>query len=256
MRLKIILETITAFVCGAQAIVGGIAASNEDLPFIVSVARTSHQCSGVLISPSAVLTDPECVEQGRVTSLKVRAGTRRHASGGVLEQVSKIDIHQDYVPGTPKGRIAILHLAAAVPASSGDRKIQEAPLPSQETSSGTKLVAGGWGLTSQGSGEITASLQKVTIEAGDIAVCQEVYPDIELGPETLCAGVKNGGKGPCDGDNGGPLVNEAGQVVGLIQSPYRGCAQAGYFSIATNLVEYESWIAERVLDLPQQRAKL
>jgi hypothetical protein len=151
MRLKIILETITAFVCGAQAIVGGIAASNEDLPFIVSVARTSHQCSGVLISPSAVLTDPECVEQGRVTSLKVRAGTRRHASGGVLEQVSKIDIHQDYVPGTPKGRIAILHLAAAVPASSGDRKIQEAPLPSQETSSGTKLVAGGWGLTSQGS---------------------------------------------------------------------------------------------------------
>jgi secreted trypsin-like serine protease len=190
MRLKIILATITAFVCGAQAIVGGIAASNEDLPFIVSVARTSHQCSGVLISPSAVLTDPECVEQGRVTSLKVRAGTRRHASGGVLEQVSKIDIHQDYVSGTPKGRIAILHLAAAVPASSGDRKIQEAPLPSQETSSGTKLV------------------------------------------------------------------NEAGQVVGLIQSPYRGCAQAGYFSIATNLVEYESWIAERVLDLPQQRAKL
>ena len=103
MRLKIILETITAFVCGAQAIVGGIAASNEDLPFIVSVARTSHQCSGVLISPSAVLTDPECVEQGRVTSLKVRAGTRRHASGGVLEQVSKIDIHQDYVSGTLKG---------------------------------------------------------------------------------------------------------------------------------------------------------
>jgi len=256
MRLRISFATIIAFVCGSQAIVGGIGASNKDLPFIVSVARTSHKCGGVLISPTAVLTDPECIAGASASSLRVRAGSLRHASLGIQEKISKIDRHQGYVSGSPKDRIAILHLESAFPVISGDREIQEAPLPSQETTPGTKLIAGGWGVTSQGSGSIPASLRKVTIDAKDLASCQEAYTELELGPEILCAGVSGGGKGPCDGDNGGPLVNEDGRVVGLIQSPYNGCARANYWAIATNLDEYESWIAERVLDLTPSPARL
>jgi secreted trypsin-like serine protease len=170
---------------------------------------------------------------------------------GVIGKVSKVDRHQGYVSGSPTDRIAILHLESAFPASSGSRKIEEAPLYSQETTPGTKVVAGGWGVTSYGAQSAPSTLKKVAIEAKDLAVCQQQYPDLELGPESMCAGVNSGGKSPCTGDNGGPLVNGAGQVVGLIQSPYGGCAQPDAFSIATNLDEYEAWIAERVLDLPQ-----
>jgi trypsin len=251
MRPQITYAATLTFVCGAQAIVGGNEASIQDLPFIVSVGRTSPMCSGVLISPTAVLTDPECIEQGSTTTLRVRAGSLRRDSGGVVAKVYKVDRHQGYVSGSPTDRIAVLHLESAFPASSGSRKIEGAPLYSQETTPGTKLVAGGWGVTSYGAQSVPSTLRKVTIEAKDLAVCQQQHPDLELGPESMCAGVNGGGKGPCSGDNGGPLVNEAGQVVGLIQSPYGGCAQPDAFSIATNLDEYEAWIAERVLDLPR-----
>jgi trypsin len=251
MKLRITCAAVIAFVSSAQAIVGGPEAINQDLPFIVSIARTSHICSGILISPTALLTDPECVKGASASALVVRAGSLRHASQGVQGKVSKIDRHQAYVSGSPKDRIAILHLQSAFPASSGNRKIEIAPLSSQEAAPGTKLVAGGWGVTSQGSASIPATLRKVTINAKDLAVCQKQYPELELGPESMCAGVTGGGKAPCTLDNGGPLVNEAGQVVGLIHSPYKGCAKAGAFSIATNLFEYGAWIAERVLDLPQ-----
>jgi secreted trypsin-like serine protease len=57
-------------------IVGGVAASQGDFPFIVSMQKSgSHICGGSLLNANTVLTAAHCAEGQSASSIKVRAGS-------------------------------------------------------------------------------------------------------------------------------------------------------------------------------------
>ena len=57
-------------------IVGGVAASQGDFPFIVSMQRGgSHICGGSLLNANTVLTAAHCAEGQSAGNIKVRAGS-------------------------------------------------------------------------------------------------------------------------------------------------------------------------------------
>jgi secreted trypsin-like serine protease len=57
-------------------IVGGVAASQGDFPFIVSMQRSgSHICGGSLLNANTVLTAAHCAEGQSASNIKVRAGS-------------------------------------------------------------------------------------------------------------------------------------------------------------------------------------
>lgn len=56
----------------------------------------------------------------------------------------------------------------------------------------------------------------------------------------ICAGLENeGGKDSCSGDSGGPFVVD-GKLAGLV-SWGRGCAEAGYPGVYTNVALFSNW---------------
>jgi len=59
----------------------------------------------------------------------------------------------------------------------------------------------------------------------------------------ICAGVPGGGKGPCSGDEGDPLV-VGGQLVG-IASWGIGCGDVPYPLIYTNVAAVKSFVTEQ-----------
>lgn len=61
----------------------------------------------------------------------------------------------------------------------------------------------------------------------------------------ICAGLEKGGKDSCSGDSGGPFVVD-GVLAGLV-SWGRGCAEAGYPGVYTNVVLFRDW-AQGIID--------
>lgn len=66
--------------------------------------------------------------------------------------------------------------------------------------------------------------------------------------DMFCTGVSAGGKDRCDVDQGGPVINAAGVLVGVITAPGEfGCAQAGFPSVPVRVGEYVSRIDEQIM---------
>ena len=57
----------------------------------------------------------------------------------------------------------------------------------------------------------------------------------------LCAGEK--GKGACDGDTGGPLVDSGNYLVGVV-SWGNACSDTGYIGVYTEVSYFVDWINE------------
>ena len=57
----------------------------------------------------------------------------------------------------------------------------------------------------------------------------------------ICVGEK--GKGPCQGDYGGPMVDSQEILVGIVLRG-KGCAQEYFPSVNTEVSAYVQWIKE------------
>ena len=58
----------------------------------------------------------------------------------------------------------------------------------------------------------------------------------------ICANVPGGGKGPCVGDDGGPLV-VGGKLVGMVSWGY-GCGSAQYPIVYSNVAYLKDFISQ------------
>lgn len=63
----------------------------------------------------------------------------------------------------------------------------------------------------------------------------------------LCAGVDEGGKGQCNGDSGGPLLSELGQV-GIVSWSRKPCTIAPYPGVYTEVSAFTHWILNTIVD--------
>jgi hypothetical protein len=115
---------------------------------------------------------------------------------------------------------------------------------------GTPATAMGWGNTLgqplPGGVDYPEALQEVEIPIVSNAYCNLIYGIIT--DEMVCAGVFKGGKGPCQGDSGSPLVyyDETGGLwrqVGIISFGF-GCAGPHAPGVHMRVSRYAEWIDE------------
>jgi trypsin len=225
-------------------IVGGVAASQGDVPFIVSMQKSgSHICGGSLLNANTVLTAAHCAEGQSASSIKVRAGSLNRSSGGTLVQVSSIKIHPSFSSSTLDSDVAILKLATAIPASSTIGYATLAAAGSDPAADSVATVAG-WGTTSQG-GSIPAALRKVDVPVVSRATCRSQYSTGEITTNMWCAGVSAGGKDSCQGDSGGPIVDASKTLIGTV-SWGEGCALAGKSGVYARVGSLRSFITSNM----------
>ncbi|KAK0384039.1 hypothetical protein NLU13_8128 [Sarocladium strictum] len=228
-----------------QLIVGGTSAATGEFPYIVSLQQNSrHFCGGVLLNANTVLTAAHCTEGSSASSVTIRAGTNRWASGGVTSRVSSLRVHPNYVSSTTDNDIAIWKLSTSIAQSS---LVAYATLPTQgsDPAANSAVTVAGWGYTSEDSGAVASSLLKVTVPVVSRATCRSEYGSSAITNNMVCAGLPQGGKDSCSGDSGGPLVNASGTLVGLV-SWGNGCARAGYSGVYTRVGNYVQWIAQNI----------
>ncbi|CAH0002181.1 unnamed protein product [Clonostachys byssicola] len=83
-------------------------------------------------------------------------------------------------------------------------------------------------------------LRKVSIPIVSRDKCQVAYPSSNITEIMFCAGT--GGKGSCDYDSGGPVIDQAiGEVVGLV-SWGNGCARSDYPGVYVRVGNYVEYI--------------
>ena len=233
-------------------IVGGQPAKAGSWPWQVSLKKEgSHFCGGSMIAPRWVLTAAHCVDDLRPEDFKVLVGTQDLKAGGQYIDVISVQPHKQYrevyFNDNNQGLvndIALLELDE--PAN-----VPTVPMPSASRATAVARAGGlatvtGWGTLSPG-GSISPQLMQVEVPLVDDETCRDTYPNSEIDYRSLCAGFPEGGKDSCQGDSGGPLVVRSGDEwvqVGVV-SWGKGCGEAGYFGVYTNVGAFREWIEAR-----------
>ncbi|KAH6692220.1 extracellular trypsin protease [Plectosphaerella plurivora] len=208
-------------------IVGGNAAEAGEFPFIVSLQRRgNHFCGGTLLNENTVLTAAHC-SSANAASVSVRAGSLVSGifhSGGILSEVSSIEIHPQFDIKRPfDSDVAIWKLSTPIPKSQNIGYATLAAADSDPTAR-TLMTAAGWGTTAA-EGRPPDSLRKVDVPVIGRNTCRGFYGNDVTGT-MFCAGLVEGGKDSCQGDSGGPLIDANTKTLMGVVSWGRGCADA------------------------------
>jgi trypsin len=260
----------------AQVSVGTEAAPGQ-FPWAVAISKYASlppQCTGVLVSPTAVLTAAHCVADDQTpeafaanAQLKIGGVDWRctAATGCDVRRVTKVYVNPEYSGYTGAaadpviGDLAILILSAPSTKAPARMVGVEAPL-------GSLAEVVGWGYVELSSAQPTAEVQErlryATLQTRAAACCDEPFFDDASSVcsrpvgDALPAGFV---AGSCSGDSGGPLTLSGTDILigttayGIYEevdangSPVCGRYDA---SVQMSAARYRSWVASIVADLP------
>lgn len=152
----------------------------------------------------------------------MKYGSASLKNGGQKIVVEDIHYHPDYKGTGSKANIAIVTLAENIVFSN---VAQPAKLASSEPKPGDSLRISGWGSLDESFDSIPDLLQAVYVPLVDFKVCKKLYEPLSAAgwfvwPDNLCTAFD--GKGACHYDEGAPVVNERGELVG-VHSSRRQC---------------------------------
>jgi trypsin len=120
--------------------------------------------------------------------------------------------------------------------------VQPIPMTHSQPAVGSLAVVSGWGALYAG-GPYSMQLQAVEIYIISNEECNSAYGDYGGITKTMiCAGVTGGGKGPCQGDDGGPLV-VGGQLVGIVSWGI-GCREVAYPGVYSDVASLRSFVTD------------
>ena len=209
------------------AVVGGTGAQPGSAPWIVAMSRG---CGGSLIAPDRVLTAGHCVEDLRVSELRLYLGARKRRRGtlrydGTPVQAVDVATHPGYRPlrnSGPVNDVAIIRLARPV---EGVTPVQLAgPLDVRTFSANRIATVLGWGVTRTDRRDppLARSLRQGRLRILSDAACHGTYGDDAAYRDAvmICARSRSlrrrPNTSPCVGDSGGPLVGDNGLQIGVV----------------------------------------
>lgn len=222
-----------------QKIVGGIMATAGQFPWQTQVTNGHYFCGGSLLSPEYVLTAQHCTS-GK-SGLRVGWGTLKlHDPSMKWHNVAEVYEYPGFSMDTLSNDISILKLSEPIQGVKGTSSVQ-LPVQSAEPEAGLKVDVSGWGLNREGASKLSDFLEFVHLQVFDRTKCNSIYEGA-ITQSMVCAGYE-GGKGVCQGDSGGALVNEHKVQIGIVSWGYK-CAAQGIPQVYTNVAQFSDWIKE------------
>lgn len=226
-------------------VVGGVDASYAQFPHQISLRyRGSHNCGGSIVARSWVLTAAHCVtttdssgalQTYAAKDLNVRAGSNDRFSGGIINQVVEVIVHEDY--GNFLNDVALLRLETPFIYSDS---VQAIDLPKKNTPDDVDIIISGWGRLTHG-GDLPRYLQWNTLKSLSLEECQA---RISYGyPNILCLS-HEANNGACNGDSGGPALYN-NEIVGIAGFVYTGCGTS-YPDGYARVYSFVDWIKARI----------
>ena len=233
-------------------------------------------CGAALISSRYVITAAHCVSDTSLSYIlrggsninrldfTIRNTMNSFIGAGIILDIEKIVVHQDFNPFNFENDIAVIKLTNAVRFS---RDLYPVCLPPPvkgrvtEYAGGTATISG-WGCEREGCdlASIPVGLQEtqLPIITNDLAMCWFMNDSRRRGrseyiPSRLfiVGGDESGSTSTCRGDSGSPVVRQrkpkgpgrAGrwEVIGLV-SWSKGCGRAFRPSVWTRVESYVTWI--------------
>ncbi|KAK1153359.1 trypsin-like [Acipenser oxyrinchus oxyrinchus] len=220
-----------------ERIVGGYECRPNSKPYQASLNYGYHFCGGVLINDRWVLSVAHCWYNPYAMQIVLGEHSLRIVEG--TEQVMKTDNivwHPSYDYQTLDYDIMLIKLFHTVTVNSF---VQPISLPRGCPTAGMDCSVSGWGNTLSSGVYLPLTLQCLDLPILSDADCEGSYPGM-ISTNMVCAGFLEGGKSPCNGDSGSPLVCN-NEVHGLV-SWGNGCAQKNHPVVHTKICSFLPWI--------------
>ncbi len=213
----------------AWAIVGGVEGGPLESAAVMVLNDRGGVCTGVVLSPTTVLTAAHCLPKGGQARVHYR-----QPGAPVLLAPRAVAIHPGYRAEAISARVrsidlALIRLGAPLPERFATATL--AARPARGVGAGRN--AAGFGVAREGDPSTTG-----TWRSASLAITQP------HGKSRLLIWAHGAG-GACQGDSGGPLIGADGLVAGLVSwSEGQGRARCGALTQGVILASQRGWIDE------------
>jgi secreted trypsin-like serine protease len=223
----------------AAAMVGGAPRADQAVArHVVLIVGGRNLCTGVAIAPDLVLTAAHCVLSNGKYQLVTFEGRRP-----TVKDVASVVPHPQFAPRSDSPDLALVKLAAQtaanlVPAAFSERRVPPAV--------GERFIVAGFGVAVQGDRRTAGKLRAATLVATDRPSSQQLSL---VDPQKLG---DSAGLGVCNGDSGGPVLDERDRaLVGIVSWSGRtdGEPVCGFVSGVIPIARYRYWILETAAKL-------
>ncbi|XP_064480505.1 plasma kallikrein-like isoform X2 [Ornithodoros turicata] len=204
---------------GSPRIIGGTDALPHEFPWQVSLtvrllSVDFHNCGASVVNENWIITAAHCCDSLLASAYVALFGKQnlRHLEEAQEERYfDKVVMHEKYVviDNGAAAEYDYCLVRLSEPVNFTDY-IGPVCLPEpEEDYTNVTCTATGWGLTENG-GTTADILQKVDLPILTNDECALAFAEHQLNitDDMICAGYKEGGKGTCNGDSGGPIVCE------------------------------------------------
>ncbi|XP_060598304.1 chymotrypsinogen A-like [Ruditapes philippinarum] len=240
----------------AHRIVGGSYAQLGEFPWQVSLRfYGQHVCGGTLINDQWVVTASHCFkERGHVASqwqIALGVKDQRFITTANTVHVESIHPHEFFDKTTNNYDIALMKLSKRIDVTGRLTRPACLPQPADQFPADMCIVSG-WGTTyydPTGHAKVTDQLEYINLRTISNAECSYYMGASSVRSTNICAGVtQTGGKGPCLGDSGGPLICKRDGVWKLagVVSWGTGCGEARKPGVYTRVTQFLSWIENKM----------